>query len=388
MKSRYRVVAAAFAMTFAMVVVPSAALAAPEWYAGTAAQWQEKGVGLTKAAAVSWTESGPAMTWTDPNGGPFGEAVSVSCEPLAEGTQGTGGAGTFTAWSSKKCTSTNKYCETPTLEAAHLPWNTALAVSAGKVRDVITESGKGTPGFTATCYYAGKVFFANTCTGSLSASLENVLGVEAVLSGEKLTCSSGGSGTVNAHLYSDSPVETGPVYEKVKSPIEITGKGELSITDTKFGKFGTKCSVEVKGAVEASGLGKITSYQTTSCKETAECGGPITAKAINLPWKTEMYLNGGVFENAILSGGSGTPEWEFACSYFGTHTSDTCGLNTSFSMQNEGTVENSSVKISISAPSPRTACAIGGSEAGEWEGAIKLTPKPGVVIGGIKVRNE
>jgi hypothetical protein len=136
----------------------------------------------------------------------------------------------------------------------------------------------------------------------------------------------------------------------------------LTVTDNGTG-VGLRCTAgKVEGAIEAGGLGKISTYRMSLCTTTSgSCPSP-NAEAVNLPWKTELYSAGAQVRERLVSGGSGTPGWQFTCS---GHTTDRCYFNTSAYMLN--TVDGA--EAIFNKESNKTACT-GGAEVGQLEGSI------------------
>jgi hypothetical protein len=135
------------------------------------------------------------------------------------------------------------------------------------------------------------------------------------------------------------------------------------------------CQVETTGTVEAGGLGKITKYTVVACgqkKGKNECGGSLSAYAVNLPWKTELYESGTQIVERIVSGGTGTPEFHMVCEGH----EDNCALNTSAAMENLGGGE--AVDAVFGPGSGKTFCGAGGSEASKWEGELRIARPAGV----------
>jgi hypothetical protein len=156
--------------------------------------WLQAGATLTKAQA---TKSTGTVTLTDEGAG-----MTFECEGTSEGFAGPGSLGEVTKWTASKCTelSSKTSCEKGkpvTLAAVHLPWRSELATVEGVTRDVLSEDGKGAPGYEFKCTVAGIYKVTDLCTATqLDTAMTNVTGgVDAVFDGEKLKCSVGGAGT-------------------------------------------------------------------------------------------------------------------------------------------------------------------------------------------------
>ena len=172
--------------------------------------------------------------------------------------------------------------------------------------------------------------------------------------------------------------KTGGVFKKVTS-LEVKSTTKITVNDTGWFE-GEKmtCEGTMEGTIEAGGLGKINHYTVSHCTSKGHCEteGSILVEPVNLPWKTELYSVGGQYRDRIVSGGSGTPEWEFTCEVSHARQSDVCGFNTSAKIFNNGQL--GSVEESFDAGSNRTRCSKGGAEAGKLEGTISLPHPTGV----------
>jgi hypothetical protein len=180
--------------------------------------------------------------------------------------------------------------------------------------------------------------------------------------------------------------KTSGSYGKITSAREITGKGTITVNDADYyGKsegenVKIECEVNVKGSIEAGGVGTISSYIAGDCKRLEGICTLRTSYAVNLPWKTELYAEGTEIRQRIVSGGSGTPAWHFGCENL--ITGDTCNFNTSANMLNTGV---GGVGAVFNSASNKTTCSQGGAEAGQVEGSIALT-SPEAGVEGIEAR--
>jgi hypothetical protein len=88
-------------------------------------------------------------------------------------------------------------------------------------------------------------------------------------------------------------------------------------------------------------------------------------------------LEGAEIRERLVSGGSGTPEWEFIC---GSEVEDACGFNTSAHAINNAL---NSVEAAFEEKSNKTLCSWGAKvfgkrESGSLKGTIKLELPSGV----------
>jgi hypothetical protein len=96
----------------------------------------------------------------------------------------------------------------------------------------------------------------------------------------------------------------------ITAATEVLSEGELSLCDDKGGLFGedvcVKCSGLDKGTV-GPGKADVTQEVTglagekdiTNCTNELNCPSPILVEAENLPWTTEIVLNGTEFRDLI-----------------------------------------------------------------------------------------
>ena len=168
--------------------------------------------------------------------------------------------------------------------------------------------------------------------------------------------------------------KTGGKFNKLTSALEVKTTGNLTVNDTGW-EFGTSiklsCKVRIDGTIEAGGLGKINDYLTGNCNIYVGNCENATAEAVNLPWKTELYSEGAKVRERLVSGGHGTPGWQFTCGGF---ISDRCNFNTSANMETKLPSGNVLV-IFKKGESNKTTCTNGGENAGQLEGEITF-PHP------------
>ena len=164
--------------------------------------------------------------------------------------------------------------------------------------------------------------------------------------------------------------KTNGVSGKLTSALEVKATTNLAVEDHAW-MGGTKlaCKGTMTATLEPGGVGKIKSYEVTSCENVKNCEGTWTVKAVNLPWKTELYAGGASgIKQRLVSGGSGTPGWNFTCKVLGNNQEDSCNLNTSAKLENKS---SGGVELEFSAAeSNKTTCRAGGSESGVLSGTV------------------
>jgi len=378
----YRTLLAAFTLALAVsAVAASAAFAAPEWYSSATqpkSEWQQGGAHLSESVATKWHGT---VKLDD-----AGASESVTCEDTGEGSAGSGKVGKETGWTLSNCVKAGGCTKLYAAEMVHLPWHTELIFSEKSLHDAITaETGGGEIGFRMECETAlGRV--SDACKAEkLNTTTTNVAGgVEATFLAGKLLCSLGGSGkgtlegtqlieaTRGAKLEANTVAGT---FSKLTSSLAAKARGELKIEDKGYGAKGAACLVETEGTVEAAGKGKITAYHASSCTPAAGCRSVAGTRALNLPWKTELYESEGIVRDRVISGGNGTPAWEFECETSLGKISDTCNFgNPGLENYLEGTV----AAIFNERFTSGVTCSAAPDHEGLWQGSLVISPPEGV----------
>ncbi len=182
-------------------------------------------------------------------------------------------------------------------------------------------------------------------------------------------------------------VKEGGTFHKLTSALEVHANTNLDLTDEPVKEppiyVSESCLGSMKFKIEPGGVSKIVEYTAAECKFSksnapVSCGGIVTALARHLPWKSELYLEGTEIRERLVSGGSGTPEWEFECG--NDEFKDSCGFNTSAHVINNAL---NSVEAQFEAKSNKTFCSWGATfngnkESGSLKGTIKLELPKGV----------
>lgn len=184
-------------------------------------------------------------------------------------------------------------------------------------------------------------------------------------------------------------VKEGGTFHKLTSALEVHANTNLVLTDEPYKEkelniyVSESCLGSMKFKLEPGGVSKIETYGAAGCKFSkknapASCGGIVTDLARHVPWKSELYLEGTEIRERLVSGGSGTPEWEFECG--NNQFEDSCGFNTSAHAINNAL---NSVEAQFEAKSNKTFCSwgageFGNKESGSLTGTIKLELPKGV----------
>jgi hypothetical protein len=143
-------------------------------------------LGGVLTTSVEWAKSSGTLTFTaKANRG--GIVDTVECKTSGEEAVGPRVAGEVTKWAATGCVNSHGDCPTPGITARNLPWHTELVTVEGAIRDLITNSGKGTPEYELKCGSASEYEYA--CSWNASTAMENVLGnVDASFNEENRGC--------------------------------------------------------------------------------------------------------------------------------------------------------------------------------------------------------
>jgi len=173
-----------------------------------------------------------------------------------------------------------------------------------------------------------------------------------------------------------SPTKVGE-YEflKLTSTVAVTGasEGKLKLEDMEAtgGASLIECEGNQEGTVGPGAEDEVTKITATSCViVSGSCENEATAKAVNLPWKTELAEEGGAVYDKIISGTGGESGWKVECKVLGIFkVQDTC----------EGTAKtrsldiNNGVLVHFEPPLQKAAkCSLSGKESGLVTGLVKI----------------
>ena len=178
---------------------------------------------------------------------------------------------------------------------------------------------------------------------------------------------------------------------EVKEATTVKSKsiGKLVLSDTSTGTV-IECEGTDKGTVGPGAKDEVKEITATSCgfKEgkhgSCEEGHPVTATAVHLPWKTELYEEGGRVRDRITYGSKGqeekgeAPGWKVECTvltFFKVQDECTGVSNTGIENFAGSETLPSGVKAIFDATTPKANCSVGGAGTGEVTG-IDLNESP------------
>lgn len=171
---------------------------------------------------------------------------------------------------------------------------------------------------------------------------------------------SAGLGAVAADAY------TGPTWtlsgSEVTSNVSIKSKdvGGLTLEDSGTGAA-IECKITDEGTIGPEGKGKITSISTSACKTLKVCQeGEIVAKAVHLPWNTQLEEVEASARDKISSSGAGAPGWSVECLVLGIKTKDECTGETTVDYENVA----GGVNLVYDSESSPSSCLLGGAGTG------------------------
>lgn len=166
-----------------------------------------------------------------------------------------------------------------------------------------------------------------------------------------------------------------------------TEKGKLTLTDIEAGTS-IECAGKAEGKVGPGNKDEVTSMEATGCNfvtgknGSCEASKPVTAKAVALPWVTELYEpeTGKVRDHIRAHSGGGAPGWTVECTVSGIFkVQDTCTGESNTAMNNV----TGGVEAVFDAKTPKGNCTIGGAGAGEVKGAsLNKNPAGGTLTVG------
>ncbi len=152
--------------------------------------------------------------------------------------------------------------------------------------------------------------------------------------------------------------------KSVSTATAVKSSGTLVLTDLGAGTS-IECTVKDEGKVGPGPSDEVTAT-STSCgfvsgkAGSCEAGKPVTAKALRLPWKTElMPINESIHDE--VSGTGGNPGWDVECTVLGVFkTQDEC---TSPNAEPQMSNVTGGVDTTFEA-SEKYSCSVGGENAG------------------------
>lgn len=138
----------------------------------------------------------------------------------------------------------------------------------------------------------------------------------------------------------------------------------LKFEDTKTpgGAAAMECTVSEEGTVGTAGKGKITAATVSSCKSVKLCeAAGLSAKAVHLPWNTQLEEVEEAGRDKISSSGSGSPGWSFECLVAGVMLKDECTTEITTTGLEDPV---SGVDLVYDSKSTHLNCSIGGTGTG------------------------
>jgi hypothetical protein len=348
--------------------------------------WRLNGTPLTEATATTWSGK---VKLTDPKT-LSGKGVSLECEEKAEGSAGLGGAGEVTTLTTSNCAG-GLLCEkigTPALVALNLPWHAELATVEGALREVLTSSGKGTPGFKLECKVLN-VMYKDQCSGNISMLATNAAGgvTAAYNKNEKLTCNGGGSeaGTLegsasitatNGGTLSTEQEEP-PVWldsgAQIAKGEAVSWKGTITLSDytASYGNIAVKCEDTGSGLAGSFSAGETTSWTMSGCSSVSgsACTSEASMEALDVPWRTELFTSEGAVHDLAAENGKGKPGFKFKCKTVAGIVTDECRMIPT------PTITNITGGVTEAFNDEKFTCSQGRASAGGLEGSqtVKLT---------------
>jgi hypothetical protein len=160
-------------------------------------------------------------------------------------------------------------------------------------------------------------------------------------------------------------------WKEVTGTEKVTTEATLDLRDksTLLGEVEVQCSGTDEGSIGPKTLDRITTITVLSCTNKKNCSGTIVAKAVNLPWNTELTEKSGTVRDLLKNAGKAAsewPGWEVSCSGL----SDKCTTNSGSTLM-ENTQSNGTVQAIFEKESGKAECTAGlVKESGEVAGTV------------------
>ena len=175
-------------------------------------------------------------------------------------------------------------------------------------------------------------------------------------------------------------------FRPITTPVTASSKsvGSLTLSDSGAGTT-IECTGTDSGTVGAGNKDEVTAITASACKfvsaGTCTASKPVTAKAVNLPWVTELYEESGKIRDHVKAhSGGGQPGYVVECTVAGIFkVQDECIGETNTGMENVA----GGVDASFDAITPKANCSIGGTGTGSVKG-VDLNENP--ASGAIRVK--
>ena len=170
--------------------------------------------------------------------------------------------------------------------------------------------------------------------------------------------------------------KVGGTWSEITTATEAVTEGNLQLEDSKstLGAVRVECKIKSTGKIGPGKADSVEKAEATGCKVVkGTCGSP-TAKAIHLPWTTELTESEGKVRDLIKNSGKGLPGYEVTCTVL-IKVTDTCEGETSAATTNnltEGIVEET-----FDAKSPKAKCSVSKENTGSLEGTLKVKAPAG-----------
>jgi hypothetical protein len=173
---------------------------------------------------------------------------------------------------------------------------------------------------------------------------------------------------------------------EIKEAVSVKSKsvGKLKLSDTGAGTE-IECEGTDKGKVGPGGKDEVIEITATGCSfvsaknGSCEASKPVTAKAVNLPWVTELYEPevGKIRDHIRAHSGGGAPGWVVECTVAGFFkVQDECTGESNTAMSNV----TGGVDAIFDATTPKANCSIGGTGTGKVEGTdLNENPVAGTI---------
>jgi hypothetical protein len=168
-----------------------------------------------------------------------------------------------------------------------------------------------------------------------------------------------------------------PVTGSVSVQSETLSGKPLEIEDKGVGGLKVSCTASSVGTVKPEGEDETTTVTLSSCSPLGTCTKVTEAKAVHLPWKTQLAGTKTTARDATYEGTGGNPGWLMICETLLGKIEDECTTT-----EGSTAVKNltSSVEELFDESSGEGSCTIGGTKEGLTFGAFEVLTLSGEAL--------
>ncbi len=162
-------------------------------------------------------------------------------------------------------------------------------------------------------------------------------------------------------------------WKEVTSTEKVETNGTLTLIDTGTlaGTSSVTCTGTDTGTIGPKQSGRTETITTRTCVPVKVCEAPVTAKAIGLPWQTELVEESSKKRLVTTSVSSKALGWSVTCkTVLGTKTDECTRASTNPEVTNKQAA--SSVQVTYNKSLAKATCTESKAATGEVEGAVQV----------------